>query len=68
VAIGTFIAGALAGPLVERYVGVRQGLVFTPGPEYANAGRMWFWVGGIGVASTLAMLAYDRLVVKRRTA
>ena len=66
VALGTFVAGAIAGPLVERYVGVRQDGVFTPGPDFAHAGRMWFWVGGIGVVSTLAMLAYDRLVVKRR--
>ena len=66
VAIGTFVSGAIAGPLVERYVGIRQDGVFTPGPDFAHAGRMWFWVGGIGVVSTLAMLAYDRLVVKRR--
>jgi dipeptide/tripeptide permease len=66
VAIGTFVSGAIAGPLVERYVGVRQDGVFTPGPDFANAGRMWFWVGGIGVVATCAMLAYDRLVVKRR--
>jgi dipeptide/tripeptide permease len=65
IAIGTFICGAISGPLVERYVGVRQDNVFTPGPEFAHAGRMWFWVGAIGVVSTLAMLAYDRLVVKR---
>ncbi|MEO7795274.1 MAG: MFS transporter [Thermoanaerobaculia bacterium] len=65
IAIGTFVAGAIAGPLIERYVGVTQDKVFIPGPEYAHAGRMWFWVGGIGVVSTLAMLTYDRLVVKR---
>jgi Na+/melibiose symporter-like transporter len=66
VAIGTFVAGAIAGPLVERYVGVRQGESFTPGPDFAHAGHMWFWVGGIGIVATLAMLAYDQLVVKRR--
>jgi dipeptide/tripeptide permease len=66
IAIGTFFAGWIAGPLVERYVGVRADGVFTPGPEFANAGRLWFWIGGIGVVSTVAMLAYDRLVVKRR--
>ena len=66
VAIGTFIAGWIAGPLVERYVGVRQDGLFAPGPDFAQAGQMWFWVGGIGVVSTLAMLAYDRLVVRRR--
>lgn len=66
VAIGSFVAGAIAGPLVERYVGVRKDGIFTPGPDFSHAGRMWFWVGGIGVVATLAMLAYDRLVVKRR--
>ncbi|MEO8276754.1 MAG: MFS transporter [Thermoanaerobaculia bacterium] len=65
IAIGTFIAGAIAGPLVERYVGVTENKIFTPGPDFAQAGHMWFWIGGIGVVSTLAMLAYDRLVVKR---
>ena len=29
---------------------------------------MWFVVGGIGVVSTLAMVAYDRLVARRRPA
>jgi dipeptide/tripeptide permease len=66
IAIGTFIAGAIAGPLVVRYVGERKGELFVPGPEFAHAGRMWFWIGAIGIVSTLAMLAYDRLVVKRK--
>jgi MFS family permease len=66
IAIGTFIAGAIAGPLVVRYVGERKGDLFVPGPEFAHAGRMWFWIGAIGIVSTLAMLAYDRLVVKRK--
>ena len=66
IAIGTFIAGWIAGPLVVRYVGERKGDQFLPGPEFAHAGRMWFWIGAIGIVSTLAMLAYDRLVVKRR--
>jgi POT family proton-dependent oligopeptide transporter len=66
IALGTFVAGWIAGPLVERYVGVTGAdKVFVPGPEFAEAGRMWYWVGGIGIVSTLAMLAYDRLVVKR---
>jgi proton-dependent oligopeptide transporter, POT family len=66
IALGTFVAGWIAGPLVERYVGVTGAdKVFVPGPEFAQAGRMWYWVGGIGIVSTLAMLAYDRLVVKR---
>jgi hypothetical protein len=29
---------------------------------------MWFWVGGIGVVSTIAMIAYDRLIVRRKAA
>lgn len=66
VAIGTFVAGAIAGPLVLHYVGVRKDDVFTPGPGFAHAGQMWFWVGGIGVVATLGMLAYDRFVVKRK--
>jgi hypothetical protein len=43
-----------------------MGESFVPGPVLAHAGRMWFWIGAIGVVSTLAMLAYDRMVVKRR--
>lgn len=65
VAIGTFVAGAIAGPLVARYVGRRENDVFIPGPEFAHAPRMWFWVGGIGVVATILMLAYDRLVARR---
>jgi dipeptide/tripeptide permease len=68
VAIGTFVAGAIAGPLVARYVGARENDVFIPGPEFAHAPRMWFWVGGIGVVSTILMLAYDRLVARRPAA
>jgi dipeptide/tripeptide permease len=68
VAIGTFVAGAIAGPLVARYVGARETDVFIPGPEFAHAPRMWFWVGGIGVVSTILMLAYDRLVARRPAA
>jgi hypothetical protein len=26
---------------------------------------MWYWVGAIGVASTIGMLLYDRLVARR---
>jgi dipeptide/tripeptide permease len=68
VAIGTFAAGWIAGPLVEHYVGVTKDKVFTPGPGFAHASHMLYWVGGIGVVTTLAMLAYDRLVVRRRPA
>ncbi len=65
VAIGTFIAGATSGPLVTHYVGRTESGVFTPGPAFANASHMWYWVGAIGLVSTVAMLLYDRLVVQR---
>jgi POT family proton-dependent oligopeptide transporter len=68
VAIGTFVAGAIAGPLVARYVGRRENDVFVPGPEFAHAPRMWFWVGAIGVVATAGMLLYDRLVARRSAA
>jgi POT family proton-dependent oligopeptide transporter len=68
VAIGTFVAGAIAGPLVEHYVGVRKDGVLTPGPGAAEPGHMWLWVGAIGVASTLLMLAYDRFVAPKAKA
>ena len=57
VAIGTFIAGGLAGKLVTHYM--------PQGGDLSQAPRMWFVVGWIGVASTLAMIAYDRLVARR---
>ncbi len=53
VAIGTFVAGALGGKLVAHYI---------QGPGSAAPQDMWLWVGGIGVVSTLLMLAYDRFV------
>jgi dipeptide/tripeptide permease len=69
VAIGTFVAGLTSGPLVAHYVGVRESeTVFHPGPAFANAGQMWYWVGAIGVVCTILMLAYDRLVVRRAKA
>ncbi len=68
VAIGTFVAGATSGPLVARYVGQTVDGVFIPGPEFAVAPRMWYWVGAIGVVSTIGMLLYDRLVVRRPAA
>jgi dipeptide/tripeptide permease len=57
VAIGTFVAGAIAGRLVTTYV---QGS--------ATPQHMWYVVGSIGVVSTLLMLAYDRFVAPRRAA
>jgi dipeptide/tripeptide permease len=53
VAIGTFVAGAMGGKLVAYYI---------QGPGSAAPQDMWLWVGGIGVVSTLLMLAYDRFV------
>lgn len=68
IAIGTFISGLTSGKLVAHYVGATIDGKFTPGPEFAHASRMWYWVGAIGVVSTLAMIAYDRLVVRRKPA
>jgi dipeptide/tripeptide permease len=65
VAIGTFISGATSGKLVAHYVGSTIDGKFTPGPAFAQASHMWYWVGAIGVASTIGMIAYDRLVVRR---
>ena len=62
IAIGTFFAGMLAGPLVAHYVeGYKKGLV-------AHPANMWLVVGGVGILSTLLMLLYDRLVARRTTA
>jgi MFS family permease len=66
VAIGTFVAGATSGKLVAHFVGSTTDGVFTPGPAFDRAPQMWYWVGAIGVASTLAMIVYDRLVVRRQ--
>ena len=57
VAIGTFVAGAIAGPLVTGYV---QG---SDTPQH-----MWYVVGTIGIVSTVLMLAYDRFVAPRASA
>jgi len=60
VAIGTFFAGLIAGPLVAHYVeGYKQGLVEHPE-------NMWLVVGGIGIVSTILMLLYDRLFAPRK--
>jgi len=59
VAIGTFIAGALGGHLVAHYI---------QGPGAAAPQRMWYVVGAVGLVSTALMLAYDRLLVRRRAA
>jgi proton-dependent oligopeptide transporter, POT family len=51
VAIGTFVAGAIAGRLVTAYI---HG---SSAPQH-----MWYVVGTIGVFSTALMLAYDRFI------
>ncbi|HSB35450.1 MAG TPA: MFS transporter [Thermoanaerobaculia bacterium] len=62
IAIGTFVAGAIAGPLVERYVeGFKTGAVTHPE-------TMWLWVAGIGFSSTALMLLYDRFVAPKAKA
>lgn len=68
VAIGTFVAGATSGKLVVHYVGSTIDGKFVPGPGFDVASHMWYWVGGIGVVSTVLMILYDRLVVRRARA
>ncbi len=62
IAIGTFIAGAIAGRLVEYFIGHRDNGVLVPGPGSAAPQQMWYVIGALGVVSTLGMLAYDRFV------
>jgi proton-dependent oligopeptide transporter, POT family len=54
VAIGSFVGGALGGHLVQRFV---RGSGHPEG--------MWWVISGIGFASTILMLLYDRLVAPR---
>lgn len=65
VGIGTIVAGLIAGPLVEHYVGRTVDGKLVPGPGAANPGHMWYWIGAIGVVSTVLMLAYDRVLGRR---
>lgn len=65
VAIGTFVSGATSGKLVAHYVGATVDGSFVAGPAFAQASHMWYWVGAIGAASTVGMVLYDRLVVRR---
>src|SRR4029450_13867867 len=55
IAIGTFGAGLVAGPLVEAYI--RSGV--------AHPSRMWYVIGAIGVVTTMLMVVYDRLLAPR---
>jgi len=59
VAIGALFSGVIGGRLVAHYI---------EGPGKDTPGHMWFWVGGIGIVSTIAMIAYDRLIVRRKAA
>ncbi len=51
IAIGYFIAGPLGGWLVHEFGEVRH----TPN-------QLWFVVAGVGIATTLLMMAYNRIV------
>ncbi|MBS4028608.1 MAG: MFS transporter, partial [Ignavibacteriales bacterium] len=53
VAIGSFIAGPLAGWLVEAFI--RDG----------NSAMAWYILGGIGFGSTALMLLYNATMVKK---
>jgi POT family proton-dependent oligopeptide transporter len=68
VAIGTFVAGAIAGRLVTYFIGTTVDGQLIPGPGAAAPQQMWFVVGGIGVVSTLLMVAYDKLVAPQKRA
>ena len=56
VAVGTFFAGLISGPLVEHYI---------KGSGNATPDHMWYWVGMIGIVSTVLMILYDRFVARR---
>lgn len=68
VAIGTFAAGAIAGRLVEHYIGRTVNGQLIPGPGAAAPQHMWYVIGAIGAVSTVLMLAYDRFVAPRKAA
>ena len=54
VAIGALVAGWLSGELVETYV-------HGPG----NPSGIWFVLCGIGLVSTLLMVLYDVILVRK---
>ncbi|HEX2572663.1 MAG TPA: MFS transporter [Polyangia bacterium] len=68
VAIGTFGAGAIAGRLVEYYIGRTVEGRLIPGPGADAPQHMWYLISAVGVASTLLMLVYDRFVAPRKAA
>jgi POT family proton-dependent oligopeptide transporter len=61
IAIGTFVAGIIAGPLAARFELCKTEVVVHPE-------RLWLWVGGIGFASTVLMLLYDRFLAPKEGA
>jgi dipeptide/tripeptide permease len=54
VAIGSVVGGVLGGHLVQSFV-----------RESAHPEQMWWVISGIGFASTVLLLLYDRLVASR---
>jgi len=54
VAIGSFVAGPLAGWLVQTYL-----------RDSMNPPMMWYIVSGVGFVSTAMMLAYNQFFAKR---
>lgn len=61
IAIGTFVAGALGGHLVAKYIEpFKQGVEGAAPPQ-----QMWFVVGVIGLVTTALMVLYDRFVARR---
>jgi POT family proton-dependent oligopeptide transporter len=57
VAVGALAGGAISGKLVSHFI---------QGPGRGAPQHMWYVIGAIGLASTLLMVVYDRLVVRRR--
>jgi MFS family permease len=56
IAIGTYVCGYTSGWLVETYTQ-------SPTPSV-----MWYYVGAIGIVSTLLMILYDRFLTPRASA
>jgi proton-dependent oligopeptide transporter, POT family len=56
VAIGALSAGGISGALVSHYI---------QGPGKGAPQHMWYVVGAIGAVSTVLMVLYDRLVVRK---
>ena len=54
VAVGDLVGSPLGGWLVEKYV-----------RQENRPGQMWFVVTGVGIATVLLLVAYDRLVARK---